>query len=35
MAGRATFEPRSAFEAWLAQKAEEQNAHRLAQSQTP
>jgi cytochrome c oxidase subunit 2 len=32
MAGRATFEPRDKFEAWLAQKAEEQNAHRVAQA---
>jgi cytochrome c oxidase subunit 2 len=35
MAGRATFELRSEFDAWLAQKADEQNAHRVAQSQTP
>jgi cytochrome c oxidase subunit 2 len=32
MAGRATFEPRDKFEAWLTQKAEEQNAHRIAQT---
>lgn len=32
MAGRAIFEPRSQFETWLTQKAEEQNAHRIAQA---
>jgi hypothetical protein len=30
MKGRATFEPRSEFNAWLAAKAEEQNAHTVA-----
>jgi cytochrome c oxidase subunit II len=32
MAGRATFEPRGDFDAWLAEKAAEQNAHRIAQT---
>ncbi len=30
MKGRATFEPRSEFNAWLAAKAEEQQAHTVA-----
>jgi len=32
MAGRATFEPRAKFEDWLANKAAEQHARRIAQS---
>ena len=35
MAGRATFEPRGEFDAWLAEKATEQQAHRVAQAPTP
>jgi hypothetical protein len=30
MKGRATFEPRSEFEAWLKARAEEQNARTVA-----
>jgi cytochrome c oxidase subunit 2 len=32
MSGRATFQPRNEYEAWLKEKADEQNAHRIAQA---
>ena len=32
MSGRATFEPREEFDEWLAAKAAEQQAHRIAQT---
>lgn len=32
MSGRATFQPREEYEAWLKEKADEQNAHRIAQT---
>jgi hypothetical protein len=35
MAGRATFEPRSEYDAWLAEKAAEQQARRIAQTSKP
>lgn len=35
MSGRATFEPRADFNAWLIEKAAEQNAHHVAQVPAP